>query len=195
MKKRFTILAVTCIFFAACQKDSSAPEPVATGTTKKTTSSVTTSTPVAAANDTTKGYLRLQLAKDSTNTDDILVEFNPASKASFVSTEDAHAFAGFGQESLSSLSSDGVSLAINTLPLWSKGTTVALSVSAKATGTYRLNLTTISSVPAAFDIYLKDNLKNDSLDFRKYPSYAFNLVVTDNATFGSKRFSLVLRQH
>ena len=89
----------------------------------------------------------------------------------------------------------GIKLAINSLPLLSQGTSIGLVVNAKATGVYNLNLSTISAIPSTFDIWLKDKYKKDSLDFRKYPSYAFNLNTSDTTTFGSNRFSLVLRAH
>jgi hypothetical protein len=195
MKRILTILAITGIGFTSCQKDAEAPKAVPVQTSTKTTSSVTTPNQGVAPNDTTKGYLRVQLEKDTINTDNILIEFNPASSAAYVTNEDARTFAGFGQESLSSLSSDNIPLAINSLPLVSSGTTVKLAVSAKSTGVYKLNLLAISTIPATIDIWLKDKYEKDSLDFRQYPSYAFNITTTDTATYGSNRFSVVLRQH
>jgi hypothetical protein len=197
MKKIFTTAVLAGLGFSSCQKDAVAPtDSTAKQPTPKTTSSVTTpANQCTVANDTTKGYLRVQLAMNTTATDDILIEFNPASNASYSPGEDASTFAGMGAVSLSSLSSDNVLLAINALPLVSTGTSIGLAVGAKATGVYQLNLTTISStVPSSVDIWLKDKYKKDSLDFRQYPSYGFNIDKSDTATYGSNRFTLVLHE-
>jgi hypothetical protein len=196
MKNFLTVLVLAGLGFSSCQKDSVAPTNSSTETNPKTISSVTTPTnqgPVA--NDTTKGYIRVQLAMNATATDDILIEFNPTAHATYSGGEDAKTFPGNGAISLSSLSYDNFLLAINALPLVSTGTTVGLAVGANANGVYKLNLTTISStVPPSVNIWLKDAYKKDSLDFRKYPSYGFNIDKSDTATYGSHRFTLVLRE-
>jgi hypothetical protein len=193
--KIFALLALTIIGLSSCQKDGI--EPTATPTTQVTPKVVASTTALnqdTVSNDTTKGYLRIQLAKDATNFDNILIDFNPSAHAAFVRSEDAPFMSGMGAESLSSLSSDNVSLAINQLPLVTKGTTVALVVNAKTTGIYNLNMVTISSIPANINIWLKDNYKKDSLDFRLYPTYAFNLDKADTNSFGSHRFTVVMRK-
>ncbi|MFI5139483.1 MAG: hypothetical protein ACHQIM_16805, partial [Sphingobacteriales bacterium] len=135
----------------------------------------------------------IQMAEDAVNADNILIKFNPAASAYFVTGQDAPDLQGFGAVYFSSLSADNVALSINQLPLVSKGTTIGLAVSAKTTGIYKLNLLTVSSIPATIDIWLKDKYKKDSLDFRNNPTYAFNLTTTDTCTYGSHRFSLALR--
>jgi len=196
MKKILTVLVLAGLGLSACQKDAVTPAGTNNQTTAKTPTSVTKPTndgPVA--NDTTKGYLRVQLAMNTASYDDILIQFNPNSHAAYSGAEDAKTFAGFGAVSLSSLSSDNFSLSINTLPLVSTGTTVGLAVGANATGIYKLNLVTISStIPSSVTVWLKDKYKKDSLDFKKYPSYAFNVNKNDTATFGSHRFTLVMRE-
>jgi hypothetical protein len=197
MKKILTVLVLAGLGFSACQKDEVSPTGNATPTAQKTTKPVTTTTNQnAVPNDTTKGYLRVQLAMNATATDDILIEFNPGSSAAYSSTEDAKTFTGMGAVSLSSLSSNNYLLAINTLPLVSTGTTVGLAVGANANGIYKLNLTTISStIPSSVAIWLKDAYKKDSLDFKKYPSYSFNINKSDSATYGSHRFTMVLHEN
>lgn len=182
--------------FSACQKDAIAPTAGVTQTDTKVTASITTATnqdPIG--NDTTKGYLRLQLALDTINYDNILIEFNPAASALYLNTEDAKTFAGMGAVSLSSLSEDNFLLAINQLPLVPSGTSVGLAIGAQASGVYKLNLITVSAtIPSSVQIWLKDKCKNDSLDFRRYPSYAFNIDKSDTTTYGSHRFTLVVRE-
>jgi hypothetical protein len=182
------------IYISSCQKDGLAPVINQNQVSKKVVSSTTALNQDTVSNDTIKGFLRIQLAKDSVNFDNILIDFNPAAHPAYVIGEDAPTLQGLGAVSLSSLSSDNVALAINQLPLSTTGTTVGLKVNAQTSGTYKLNLLTISSIPATINIWLKDNYEKDSLDFRLYPSYAFNLNKADTNSFGSHRFSVVLRQ-
>ena len=200
-KKIVTILAGAVILLSACHKDESAPQPAAKAaatsatTTQKSTSSVTTTSPAPAANDTTKGYLRVEMLDPAvaTLTDDIVVEFSPASTPVYSPGYDARTFPGVAAIGLSSLSSDGVLLAINELPLLTSGTTIPLVVNAKSTGLYKLNLTAVNSIPSNINIWLKDKQQKDSLDFRLYPSYSFNINTADSTTYGKSRFSVVLR--
>jgi hypothetical protein len=205
MKKGiFTILTCAAICFSACHKDETAPAPSSTSTqtstsatTTKSTSSVSTPSQSSQPNDTTKGYIRVELADPAiaSETDDILLEFSPTSAAKYSAAYDARTFQGLGAISLSSLSSDGILLAINTQPLLSSGTTIPLAVSATASGVYKLNLTAINDIPSNIGIWLKDKTEKDSLDFRLYPSYSFNIKTSDTTTFGKSRFTVVLRAH
>ncbi len=204
-KKVFTILMGAGILLSACHKDESAPQPVATpaatpagtsgSTTQKSTSSVTTASPAPVANDTTKGYIRVEIADPAVAslTDDIVVEFSPASTPAYSPGYDARTFPGAAAIGLSSLSSDGIPLAINELPLLSSGTTIPLAVNAKTTGLYKLDLTAVNSIPSNINIWLKDKQQKDSLDFRLYPSYSFNINTADSTTYGKSRFTVVLR--
>jgi len=195
MKARIlTILIFAGLCFSACQKESVAPAVATTPTTQTTASSSTPLNQNPTYSDSTKGYLRVQLAKDPVNTDEVLVVFNPTARNIYVANEDAPTFQGFGQVSLSTLSADNVALAINTLPLSPKGTTVRLVVHAKSSGLYKLNLTDIHSIPSTIDIWLKDRYRKDSLDFRQYKSYAFD-INSDTSSYGSRRFCLVMRAH
>jgi hypothetical protein len=190
MKQRiFTLLLLAAIGFSSCQKDTVNPAVTQTQVSQKVTAST-----IGLNQDTVKGYLRVQMAEDQFNTDDILIDFNPTAKPYYVKNEDAPYLQGFGQVSLASLSSDNVALAINTLPLTAKGATIGLKVDAKTDGIYKLNLTAVSAVPETFDIWLMDKYQKDSLDFRHNLTYAFNLYKADTSSYGSHRFSLVLRQ-
>jgi hypothetical protein len=193
MKQRFFVpLLLTVIYLSSCQKDSITPD-IKNETTLKTTVSANALKQDSSAIDSIKGYLRIQLADYSVNTDNILIDFNPTAKTTYVKNEDAPTFQGFGLVSLSSLSSDNIALAINTVPLYEKGLTIKLKVDAKQNGTYKLNLTAINSVPDKFQIWLMDKYKKDSLDFRHNPTYAFDLIESDTSSYGSRRFSIVLR--
>lgn len=195
MKYRFSaFLLLSCIFFVSCVKSSVAPEDAKQDGTK--TIPVTTVSGNL-SNDSTlnvKGYLRVKLAKDSINTDDMIISFNPSAKACYVKGQDAPYFPGFGMVSLSSLSSDNVPLAINVLPLTSNELSISLKVTAKTDGIYQLKMDSVHDIPETVQIWLKDSYKNDSLDFRHNHTYAFNILKADTNSSGCNRFKLVLHE-
>lgn len=196
MKKgTVAILLSSIIYFSACQKNAVSLNTKQSQSLEIPVTSVNLGNPKhdTSANNVT-GYLRLQLAKDSINTDGILINFNPASKTSYVPGEDAPAMQGFGVLNLSSLSSDNIPLSINSLPLTWHGLTVKLKVYAKNSGTYKLNMQSISSVPASYQVWLTDQYKKDSVNFRQNASYAFNISTADTSSFGSNRFKLVIHE-
>jgi hypothetical protein len=199
MKKSIcALILLSSIYLSSCQKNSVAPEIKPSQTDQKATV-----TPITlnqgdgtSSNDTSlnniNGSLKVQLTKDTINTDNIFISFNPAAKTIYVPGEDAPSFQGFGHVSLASLSSDNIPLAINVLPLTQKGLTIGLKVNATNDGIYKLEMLSINSIPPVFKIWLKDNYKKDSIDYRKNPSYAFNIYKGDTTTFGSHRFKLVI---
>jgi hypothetical protein len=195
MKQRFfTLLLLAAVCFSSCQKDAVEPSATQNQVSPKVTATTTSVLNQDTVNTAINGYMRIQLAEDAVNTDNIIVDFKPGSSTAFVRNEDAPTLEGFGAVSLSSLSSDNVALAINVMPLTSKGVSIPLVVGAKATGIYKLNLMAVNDIPASFDIWLMDKYKKDSLDFRNNPTYAFNLTKTDTSSFGSHRFNLVVRE-
>jgi hypothetical protein len=197
MKQLLLLMLLMAAIFSGCQKEALAPAAPATVSTQPTVAvtPVETVQPVqqTQANSNITGSLRVQLYKDAINNDDILIDFNPAASAAFVANEDAQYFAGNGLESLASLSSDNVPLVINRLPLPTQSLAIKLQVGAQTSGIYQLNLTAINSVPSVYEIWLMDRYKKDSLDMRNHPSYSFNIFKTDTASYGSNRFSLVIR--
>lgn len=198
MKLKFSALILfSCIFFSSCEKNVVTPDNIpAKDTQKPITTSLSGPYKGDSNNDSTtsvNGYLKMELYKDASNTNQIVIDFNPSAKASYVIGEDAPLFQGFGQVSLSSLSSDNISLTINVLPLFSNGQTIALKVGAKADGSYQLKLDTIHAIPATYRIWLKDNYKNDSLDFRQTSNYTFSIAKADTNSFGDRRFKLIVR--
>jgi trimeric autotransporter adhesin len=200
MKQKIGILLFSsCIFFTACKKSAVKPSSESTqgvtgkgtGISPQGTSAVNSDT---VGNNVT-GYMRIQLAKDSINSDNVLVAFNPAAKTIYVSGEDAPTLQGFGAVSLSSLSSNNIPLAINTLPLTKAGLKIALKVNAQASGIYSLNMIAIKNIPSVYRIWLKDNYQKDSLDYRANPTYSFNINTADTTSFGSNRFKLVISEN
>ncbi|QEC63317.1 hypothetical protein FRZ54_12265 [Mucilaginibacter ginsenosidivorans] len=149
----------------------------------------------ALSNNMIDQHLRLQMAMDTINTDDIYIGFNSAATEKFISNEDAPYRQGSGKVSLSSISSDGVNLAINRLPLpaAAKQTEIPLNVTARTPGVYSLNMTELEAIPQVYQVWLMDSYKKDSLDMRHNQTYAFN-ITSDTTTFGKSRFKLVLRE-
>jgi trimeric autotransporter adhesin len=144
---------------------------------------------------TSNQYLRLQLAKDTINTDDILIRFNHDACTAYDPSEDARYLPGFGVVSLSSLSSDHVQLAISVQPLPKTAETLGLTVNVKADGNYSLNMKNMAGIPQLFDVWLMDAYKKDLLDMRHNTTYSFDVLKSDTNTFGSGRFALVIRQN
>ncbi|MDB5002218.1 MAG: hypothetical protein JWQ34_443, partial [Mucilaginibacter sp.] len=137
-------------------------------------------------------HLRLQLAKDSVHKEDIYLGFAANASTKYVIDEDAPYRLGNGTVSLSSFSSDNKAMAINFLPLPKGVQTIPLNVLTAAFGTYKLNLTEISTAFNIYDVWLKDNYTKDSLDIKHNPTYTFN-IKTDTATYGANRFKVVIR--
>jgi hypothetical protein len=195
MKQRiFTLLLLAVVCFSSCRKDAVEPTVTPNQVSQKVAATTTAALNQDTVNTAVNGYLRIQLAEDAFNTDNVLINFAPGSSPAYVRNEDAPTLQGFGAVSLSSLSSDNVALAINVQPLTSKGVIIPLVVGAKASGLYNLNLMAVNNIPASFNIWLMDKYKKDSLDFRNNPTYAFNLIKTDTSSFGSHRFKLVVRE-
>jgi trimeric autotransporter adhesin len=195
MKLRISILVFfVAIYLSSCKKDAVTPAINQSQDSQNLTAASTGLNQGSVTNIIT-GYLRLQLAKDVINTDNIIIDFKAGSKTTYVKGEDAPTLQGFGMVSLSSLSSDNEPLAINILPLPTQSLTIGLKVKAKTEGIYNLSMTTISSIPDIFEIWLMDSYKKDSLDFRVNSSYAFNIFNSDTSSYGGHRFSLVVRQN
>jgi hypothetical protein len=155
-------------------------------------------TNLAATATTPTPQLRLKLIKDSVNYDDIVINFDDNAGTRFNPAQDAEDLGGIGPEvSLSSLSSDSVNIAINWLPL-PKTTApliIPLLVSATSTGIYQLTMPELQNLPANYEVWLMDNFKKDSLDIAHNPTYSFNIYTDSAASFGTKRFTLLIRQN
>ncbi|MDR3693255.1 DUF2341 domain-containing protein [Mucilaginibacter sp.] len=142
-------------------------------------------------------YLRIKLVTDTLNNDDIVVGFNSTSSTKFNGTEDARFMPGSGSvQSLAALSSDSIGTSVKWVPL-PKGPVnqaIRLNVAAKTSGTYTLQRTDFKAIPQLYQVWLMDNYKKDSLDIRNNTTYAFDISLTDTASYGSNRFRLVVRQ-
>lgn len=147
------------------------------------------------ASSVTNHYIRLQLAQDSVTTNDTYIGFNSSASTKYVFNEDSFYKDGMGQIYLASLSKDNVALAINKLPFpVSKADTTFLKLGLPASGMYKLNRIDIQAIPDIYEIWLMDAFTKDSLDIRHNQRYIFKVNVSDTSTYGSRRFSLVVRQ-
>ncbi len=188
-------------FFVLAASNAS-PQLIFNETAKTTTQStglnlfMATGSDIASLNNASiDQHLRLQMAMDSINTDDIYVGFKAGASTAYVNNEDAPYKTGNGKVSLSSYSTDNVRLAINRMPLPElKQTVIPLNVSARDHGSYKLNMTELQAIPEIYEVWLMDSYNKDSLDMRHNPTYAFNITADTNSS-GSKRFQLILRQN
>ncbi len=141
-------------------------------------------------------YVRLKLITDSVNNDDIVIGFDNKASDKFVDNEDVIDIGGSGApESLSSFSTDSIALAINMLPLPGKQQKViGLMVDATASGTYQLAIPEFGDMPKLYSLLLKDAFTGDSVEVKLNTTYPFTIDKGNAATFGNKRFSLVIRQ-
>jgi hypothetical protein len=51
----------------------------------------------------------------------------------------------------------------------------------------------LNAVPQAYDLWLIDGYKKDSLELRYNNTYAFNIIKADTNSFGANRFKLAIR--
>ncbi|HWD86528.1 MAG TPA: putative Ig domain-containing protein [Mucilaginibacter sp.] len=149
--------------------------------------------PLAAANVPAKPLqmLRLEMALDTVNKDDVMIMFDENAKSGYDFNEDALYRTGSGKVSLGSISNDNELLAINTLPL-TDGVTIPLKIAATGYGNYTMNLKDMQGVSKQFDIWLKDRFTGDSVNMRNFATYNFS-ITADTSSHGSKRFSITMR--
>ena len=147
------------------------------------------------SNTNTNQLLSLEMGLDAENTNEILFKFKSNASAAFNSNEDAIYMVGSGKVSIASVSADNIALGINTLPLPKTSETIALKVSATADGIYTITRKQLAGIPQLYDIWLMDNYKKDSLDIKHNTTYSFNIYKADTNSYGSKRFTLVIRQN
>jgi hypothetical protein len=140
-------------------------------------------------------HLRIQLYKDPVNIYESVVIFNQNASTDFVAGEDALYLKGTGAVGLSNTSTDNRALAINQMPFPKSSQIIPLNIEVASSGTYQLNMTEVTNIPNSFDVWLKDAYQKDSTDVRKMPNYTFTTNTADTTTFGTKRFSIVIRRN
>ena len=142
-------------------------------------------------------YMRLKLITDTANYNDMVIGFNSSSTMKYNPAEDAEYLNGFNAaETLAGITADSVKTSVKWLPLpkANEERTLPLNVTGRTSGIHKLAMTTLKQLPAIYEVWLMDKYKSDSLDIRHNSTYAFNLELTDTASYGSNRFRVVIRQ-
>lgn len=136
--------------------------------------------------------LRISLLKDENVIDDILIRFKPGSSRLFNPREDAIDIGGTddAQGSLSSYSTDGKPLSINTLPLLKRITKIPLAASAIQSGGYSIRINRFG-LPANLKIGLKDKLTGKVFGLTESNPYRFLIDKSLQNTDGD-RFELII---
>jgi len=138
-------------------------------------------------------YIRLQMALDTINIDQTIIQFDSNAKSAYVFNEDAPYRTGTGKVALASLSADNKTLALNSQPL-TNGISVPLTINTNAYATHTISLKDIKGIPQLFDVWLKDAFKKDSVNLRTTATYTFD-ITTDTGSYGSHRFSVIMREN
>ena len=136
--------------------------------------------------------VKMVMVNDTTNYDETMFLFQKSASLAYDPDADAQYFAGFGQESLASISSDGIYLAINRLP-YTRGMVIGLVANATSDNAFYLQVSYKNKIPANFQVWVKDAYTNDSTNVCTAGKYNFKVLKTDTNSFGSKRFKLVLK--
>jgi hypothetical protein len=104
---------------------------------------------------------------------------------------DGYKRANTGLFNFSSLTSDGVAVAINNAGDEFCAKQVRLNVQDIATGTYSISVESLQTLAGVESVKLVDHFTNVTTDLGVTPSYTFQ-VTADPLSFGSTRFELVL---
>ncbi|RZM26481.1 MAG: T9SS type A sorting domain-containing protein [Pedobacter sp.] len=132
--------------------------------------------------------LRLNIS-DSENTNEGVLVFADGYSAGY-EQRDAAFFGGNNTVSLSSLSSDDVSLAINFLPKIDEIKSVKLFVNSAESTALKMNFTDLSAISSKI-MYLRDNYLHARVRITEAnASYSFNIDKSIAASFGTERFVL-----
>jgi len=152
--------------------------------------------PLAVSAQQPDAQLRLRLTKDSLNTDEVVMQFNKQDSTQYGYNKDALDLGGMGaSESLSLISSDNIYLSIYGVPYpQAKPEIIPLLVDATASGSYQLKKIELNDMPVLYQVWLKDAFMKDSLNLSIGETYNFKIDKSNAATFGTKRFSIVINQ-
>ncbi|WPV01421.1 DUF2341 domain-containing protein [Mucilaginibacter sp. cycad4] len=141
--------------------------------------------------------MRIRLATDSVNTDEIMVLFDPGSKNEYEPFYDSDRLNGIGN--VSTLASYGYKsqnmLAINRMDVIDSTTRVKLFVNVNNSATTdTISGSGFESLDSRYEIYLLDHYKKDSLLFSQHKRYPFNIDKADTTSYGANRFEIVFHK-
>jgi hypothetical protein len=175
-------------------KSNNATSSIAFTESLKTTAQVTGSNfllgkPVG----TEQPLITIKMVQDSANYDIAYLRFLDTYKNEYDESEDADDLTGSGQNAfLSAMTIDAHAVAVASQPLDKKRTSIFLNVNDNYSGLYSIQKMNLSGIPEAYDVWLMDHFKSDSLDLRANDTYKFNLDKANPLTFGSRRFEIVM---
>jgi fibronectin-binding autotransporter adhesin len=138
-------------------------------------------------------YMRIRMIKDSSSTDETVIKFSTNAIKEYYSNEDAlklqNPIVG-----IASISSEGVSLAINNYPGFVKKDTIKLNVYASESGNYRLHFSEFYNISANKTFVLKDAYLQTEKVINANSIYDFT-VTANNSSQGKDRFSLIFKSN
>jgi trimeric autotransporter adhesin len=125
------------------------------------------------------------------------LQFDKMDSTEYGYNKDALDMGGMGAlESLSLISSDNIYLSIYGVPYpQAAPENIALLVDAPASGSYQLKKIELNYMPALYQVWLKDAFMKDSINLSTDEIYNFKIDKSNPATFGTKRFSIVINQN
>ncbi|MCX2575900.1 T9SS type A sorting domain-containing protein [Pedobacter sandarakinus] len=146
-------------------------------------------TPIAKA---TPSYFKLAMESttDTTAKDDIVLNFNSLASSAYVDGEDAFDFGGNGTTFLSSLSTDQVRVAINTLPAITSKLRIPIVANSTVSGDFTFAAGNLSSIDQKWNVFLVDHYKADSVKLNISPSYSFAVNRSIPETYAANRFEI-----
>jgi len=139
--------------------------------------------------------LHLRLQKDSVTFDECGLYFGDNWSDKFDAADGVDLDGVSPTVYMSSYTSDNIRTCINSLSDYTKGKRIKLFVKGNTDGIYNLTLADMFNIDtSAYNIYLLDNFKRDSLDIGRYKSYAFNITNSDTNSYGSNRLELAIER-
>jgi len=189
--KRLYLTLIVLLLLADCKKDITTATDHSATTVKSEPTKTTTTAPVNQDTLANSSFIKLALVLDSLNSDETALVFMKTANPDFNGNEDGQYLQGLGRENLASIAPDGTKMAINTMP-YTPNKPIRLYAYTKNDGSYLFKMTDERTIPANLQVWVRDNLKKDSLNVRT-GNYKFTVQKADTNTYGSNRFQLVLR--
>lgn len=135
----------------------------------------------------TDDFLKLNLAGNGF-TDETFLRFDSASTLNFDNGRDAKKFYSYNPNvpGMATIK-DSIEYSINAIPL-SGGVSIPLKVIVGVTGTYTLDVDSLSSLPQNLCVYLDDLLTGDHIDLQSVQTYSF--FISDTTTCSRFRINI-----
>lgn len=141
-------------------------------------------------------YIRLVMVNqiDTNAKDDIVLSFDANANSAFNAMEDAFDYGGNGTTFLSSLSSDQIKLAINSMPIIKENTRISIIANSTVSGNFNFEVGNLSSIDKRWNVFIVDHYKVDSVKVNIVPNYSFAVDRSIPDTYASNRFEIAFRE-